>query len=161
MSLLATYRAFVAALASGQFDELPTYVDPDAYTESCVGLTGWTIGLDVALANYQFGIAAAFIDRGREELELIEGDDALVIRSRNFGTHVQPFLGVQATGHHVVYDSVDIYRAGPDGRINWRFLLCDWNGVCRQLIGEPTTSEVPLRYALQAPAGHPLAGPSA
>lgn len=161
MSLLATYRSFVTALASGQFGELPAYVDPDAYTETCVGLTGWTIGLDVALTNYQFGIATAFTERAKEELDVIEGDDALVIRSRNSGTHVQPFLGVQPTGRHVVYDSVDIYRAGPDGRINWRFLLCDWNGVHRQLLGEPATSEAPLRYALQAPAGHPLAAPSA
>jgi hypothetical protein len=55
MTLLDTYNSFVGALATGQPGLLPAFVDPDAYTETCVGLTGWTQGLDVALANLQAG----------------------------------------------------------------------------------------------------------
>jgi|APPan5920702752_1055751.scaffolds.fasta_scaffold33164_2 hypothetical protein len=51
MTLLDTYNGFMAALAAGQLDSLPAFVDPGEYTETCVRLTGWTQGLDVALAN--------------------------------------------------------------------------------------------------------------
>jgi predicted ester cyclase len=160
MTLLQMYQGFRDALVHGRMAELPEYVDADAYTENCVGLTGWTVGLDVALANFQFGIAGAFSELSSTQQDLVESDGMLVIRSRNAGRHTGTFLGVPATGRRVEYDSVDMYRAGADGRIAWRFLLCDWNGVRGQLLGEPAPSETPVRYAAQAPAGHPLGPPT-
>jgi predicted ester cyclase len=160
MTLLETYRGFTEALRERRYDDVSRFVDPVAYTETCVGLTGWTVGLDVALANYQFGVAVAFADFRAEEQDVIEGPDALVLRSRNEATHVGSFLGIEPTGKRVTWDALDMYRAGDDGRIAWRFLLCDWNGVRVQLRGGESPLETPVRWAIQAPPGHPLARPA-
>ena len=157
MTLLDTYNSFIGALATGQLGLLPAFVDPDAYTETCVGLTGWTEGLDVALANFQYGIGAAFADLNMDVRDIVQSPGSVVIRARVSATHVGTFLGVNPTGRRVVWDSIDMVKPGPDGRIAWRFSLNDWEGVRRQLLGEPAAPETPVRYAVQAPPGHPLA----
>lgn len=53
MSPLAIYRQFQSPLWAGEYGRLGEVVDIDGYTENCVGLTGWTTGLEVALRNYQ------------------------------------------------------------------------------------------------------------
>jgi predicted ester cyclase len=157
MTLLDTYNSFIGALATGQLDSLPAFVDPDAYTETCVGLTGWTQGLDVALANFQYGIGAAFADLNMDVRDIVQSPGSVVIRARVSATHAGTFLGIDPTGRRVVWDSTDMVKPGPDGRIAWRFSLNDWEGVRRQLLGEPAAPETPVRYAVQAPTGHPLA----
>jgi predicted ester cyclase len=107
-------------------------VDVDGYTENCVGLTGWTTGLATALRNYQEGIASVLTGMTLTEEDVVQSGDTLVIRSRVAATHSGPFLGVPATGRGIGYDSVDLYRI-RDGRIVWRFLLCDWHGVLAQI----------------------------
>ena len=97
MTLLDTYNGFIGALATGQLDSLPAFVDPDAYTETCVGLTGWTQGLDVALANFQFGIGASFADLSMDVRDIVEAPGSLVIRARVSATHVATFLGIDRT----------------------------------------------------------------
>ena len=87
MTLLDTYNGFIGALATGQLDQLPTFVDPDAYTEDCVGFTGWTQGLDVALANFQFGIGAAFADLAMDVRDILDSPGSLVIRAQVSATH--------------------------------------------------------------------------
>ena len=151
MTLLDTYNGFIGALATGQLDQLPTFVDPDAYTEDCVGFTGWTQGLDVALANFQFGIGAAFADLAMDVRDVVESPGGVIIRARVSATHAGTFLGIDPTGRRVVWDSIDMVKPGPDGRIVWRFSLNDWEGVRRQLLGEPAAPETPVRYAVQAP----------
>ena len=157
MTLLDTYNGFIGALATGQLDLLPSFVDPDAYTETCVGLTGWTQGLDVALANFQFGIGAVFADLTMGVRDIVESPESVVIRARVSATHVGTFLGIDPAGRRVAWDSIDMVKAGPDGRIVWRFNLNDWEGLRRQLLGEQAATESPVRYAVQAPPGHPLA----
>jgi len=157
MTLLDTYNGFIGALPTGQLDQLPIFVDPDAYTEDCVGLTGWTQGLDVALANFQFGIGAAFADLAMDVRDVVEAPGSVVIRARVSATHAGTFLGIGPTGRRVVWDSIDMVKPGADGRIVWRFSLNDWAGVRRQLLGEPAAPETPVHYAVQAPPGHPLA----
>jgi len=156
MTLLDTYHGFIGALATGQLDQLPAFVDPDAYTETCVGLTGWTQGLDVALANFQFGIGTAFADLAMDVRDVAETPGSVVIRARVSATHAGTFLGIDATGRRVVWDSIDMVKPGPDGRIVWRFNLNDWESVRRQLAGEPAAPQTPVRYAAQAPPRHPL-----
>jgi hypothetical protein len=60
------------------------------------------------------------------------------------------FLGLEPTGRRVTWEFLDMYRVGPDGRINWHFLVTDWNLVRLQLLGEasdlPTS---PTRRAVQ------------
>ena len=151
MTLLDTYNAFIEALATGQLDSLPAFVDPDAYTETCVGLTGWTQGLDVALANFQYGIGAGVADLNLDVRDIVQSPGNMVIRARVSATHAGTFLGIDPTGRRVVWDSTDMVKPGPDGRIAWRFSLNDWEGVRRQLLGEPAAPETPCAMPSKRP----------
>ncbi len=150
-SPLETYRRFEQYLREGRYDRFAEVVDVEGYVENCVGMTGWTIGLDIAVANFSQGIARALTDLASEEQDVVETADSVVIRARMAGTHTGTFLGVEPTGKRVGFDAVDWYRMGSDGRIAWRFLLCDWNGVRLQLLGEqPDLPQTPTRVAVQA-----------
>jgi predicted ester cyclase len=137
MTPLEAYRRFYSLLVSGDYGRLGDVVDVDGYTENCVGLTGWTTGLETALRNFQQGLAAALTDMTTTEEDVVESADMLVIRSRIEATHTGELLGQAPTGRRVSYDAVDMYRI-RDGRIVWRYLLCDWHGVLGQLTGEPS-----------------------
>lgn len=134
---LDIYRGFRSLLWSGDYGRLGEVVDIEGYTENCVGLTGWTTGLHTALRNYQQGVASAFTDLSSDEQDIVESEDQLVVRAQLSATHSGAFLGVAPTGRRVTYDSVDMYRV-RDGRIVWRFLLCDWHGVLAQLTANGT-----------------------
>jgi predicted ester cyclase len=129
---LEIYRRFQSCLLGGDFARLGEVADMDGYTENCVGLTGWTTGLMTALRNYQDKVASAFSGITATEEDIIEAGDALVIRSVITATHSGEFMGIPATGRTVSYDAVDMFRV-KDGRIVWRFLICDWKGVTDQL----------------------------
>lgn len=147
---LATYRRYRELLQTGAYGRLTEVVD-EKWIENCVGLTGWTVGLDIATANFAAGIARAFSGLNAEELDVLEKDDALVIRGRATATHSGPFLGIQPTGKRVAWDFVDIYRLGTEGRINWHFFVTDWNYVRLQLLGEaPDLPATPTRRVVQA-----------
>ena len=139
---LDMYRRYRGLLARGAFDQLVEVLDPN-WIESCVGLTGWTVGLDVALQNLSAGLLRGFSEFQDEELEAIESGDVLIIRGVNSAVHSGPFLGIEATGKRISWEFVDMYRTGPDGRINWHFFITDWNIVRLQLLGTapdlPTT----------------------
>ena len=152
MTGLVAFRRFQELRRLGQFDRIAEVVDTDNYVENCVGFTGWTLGFDTALANFEHGIRAIFSDVCSEEQDIIEDSRAVAIRLRTQATHTgKPFLGIVASGRRVTYDVIDMYRVGADGRINWRFLLCDWNGIRQQLLGEaPDLPSTPSRVAVQA-----------
>lgn len=129
---LEVYRRFQSYLIAGEFGRVGEVADMDGYTEMCVGLTGWTTGLATALRNFQENIAARLTDMVPTEHDVIQTDDTLVIRGSFEVTHSGEFLGVPPTGRRVCFDWVDIYRVA-DGRIVWRYLLCDWKGLLDQL----------------------------
>jgi len=133
---LEVYRRFQALLFGGDFARLGEVADMDGYRENCVGLTGWTTGMATALRNYQVHVASAFSDLNSTEEDIVEAGDTLVIRSALTATHTGEFLGIPPTGRKVSYDAVDMFRV-TDGRITWRFLLCDWKGVIEQLTADP------------------------
>ena len=132
---LGIYRRFQSYLLTGEFGRLGEVADLDGYTENCVGLTGWTTGLMTALGNYQAKVVSAFSDLAMTEEDVIEAGDTLVIRSVITAAHTGEFLGIAPTGRKVSYDAVDMYRVA-DGRIVWRFLICDWKGVVDQLTAD-------------------------
>lgn len=147
---LGAYRRYRELLQTGASGRLTEVVD-ERWIENCVGLTGWTVGLDIATANFAAGIARAFSGLNAEELDVLEKDDALVTRGRATATHSGPFRGVQPTGKRVAWDFVDTYRLGADGRINWHFFVTDWNFVRLQLLGgAPDLPATPTRRAVQA-----------
>jgi predicted ester cyclase len=84
---------------------------------------------------------------------VVEDGDALVIRGQNSAVHTGRFLGVEPTGRRVSWEHLDMYRAGPDGRLNWHFLATDWNLVRLQLLGQaPDLPVTPARRAAAAEA---------
>jgi len=148
--VLDTYRRYTELLFSGDYAHLTDVVDED-YVDTCVGLTGWTRGLDIASANFAAGIAAAYPDMTREEYDYIEDGDMLAIRGRSEGTHSAPFLGLEPTGRRATWEFADLYRLGADGRLNWHFYVTDWNIVRLQLLGEaPDLPATPERRAVLA-----------
>lgn len=129
---LEVYRRFQSYLLNGEFARVGEVADVDGYTENCVGLTGWTTGLQTALRNFQENIASRLTDMAVTEHDLIEAGDMLVIRGTFEVTHSGQFLGVAPTGRRVSFDWIDMYRVAG-GRIVWRFLLCDWKGLLDKL----------------------------
>ena len=142
--VLDTYNRYRELLFKGDFAHLTDVADED-FVETCVGLTGWTRGLDIAAANFAAGIGAAFSDMTAQEYDHVEAGDTLAIRGRGEGTHTGHFLGLEPTGRRASWEFADLYRLGADGRINWHFFVTDWNIVRLQLLGEapdlPTTPE--------------------
>ena len=129
---LEVYRRFQSYLLHGEFARVGEVADLDGYTENCVGLTGWTTGLQIALRNFQENIASRLTDMAVTEHDVIETGDVLVIRGTFEVTHSGEFLGVPPTGRRVSFDWIDMYRVAG-GRIVWRFLLCDWKGLLDKL----------------------------
>lgn len=137
---LDVYRQFQSFLINGEYSRLAEVADLDGYTERCVGLTGWTTGLQVALRNFQDNIASRLTGMASTENDIVQTGDTLVIRGSYEVTHSGEFLGVPPTGRRVCYDWVDMYRV-TGGRIVWRYLLCDWKGLLDQL----TAPQVPAQ----------------
>jgi len=137
---LDVYRQFQSFLINGEYGRLAEVADLDGYTERCVGLTGWTTGLQVALRNFQENIASRLTGMASTENDIVQTGDMLVIRGSYEVTHSGEFLGVPPTGRRVCYDWVDMYRV-TGGRIVWRYLLCDWKGLLDQL----TAPQVPAQ----------------
>jgi predicted ester cyclase len=125
-TVLDTYNRYRQLLYSGDFAHLSDVVDED-FVETCVGLTRWTRGLDIAAANFAAGIGAAFSDMTSHEYDHIEDGDTLAIRVRAEGTHTGRFLGLEPTGRRASWEFADLYRLGADGRIPWHFFVTDWN----------------------------------
>ena len=147
---LEAYRRYRDLAGRGEFSRISEVLDEN-WVENCLGLTGWTLGLDIALANLQAGFGQAFSDLHVTEHEVIEDGDALVIRGENSAVHTGRFLGIEPTGRRVSWEFLDMYRAGPDGRLNWHFLATDWNLVRLQLLGQaPDLPATPTRRAVQA-----------
>jgi predicted ester cyclase len=130
---LEVYRRFQHVLLTGDFARLPEVVDVEGYTEKCEGLTDWTTGIQIALANYQRNVLAALSELHGSEQTVVQGADSVVIRTQYEATHTGTFLGIAPTGRHVAYEAVDILRVADD-RIVWRYLLMDLYGIERQLL---------------------------
>jgi predicted ester cyclase len=129
---LDTYRLFQQYLFTNEYTRLPEVVDVAGYTEKCVGLTEWTTGLEIALANFQRNVTSALSDMRSTEETIVEGVDTLVIRSLIEATHSGTFLGIAPTGRQVSFEAVDMLRVA-DHRIVWRYLLFDLYGIQSQL----------------------------
>ena len=129
---LEVYRRFQSYLLNGEFARVGEVADVDGYTENCAGLTGWTTGLQTALRNVQENNASRLTDMAVTEHDVVEAGDMLVIRGTFEVTHSGQFLGVAPTGRRVCFDWIDMYRI-TEGRIVWRFLLCDWKGLLDKL----------------------------
>jgi predicted ester cyclase len=66
------------------------------------------------------------------EQTVVEGADAVVIRTLYEATQTGAFLGIAPTGKHIAFEAVDIFLLADD-HIVWRYLLMDLYGIERQL----------------------------
>jgi hypothetical protein len=143
-------RTWRERIPSGDNARLAEVVDLEGYTETCLGLTGWTTGFDIALGNYYRNMVQPWSDMVGTEEEVITGphaaaaggmdfdghrveaSDAVVIRSRVEATHVGEFLGVAATGRRVAWDTLAVVWV-RDGRVVGQWAQPDLWGIHRQL----------------------------
>jgi predicted ester cyclase len=129
---LAVYRAWQRALAAQDMAATAQVVDLAGYHEICLGLTDWTAGYEVALGNYVKNMIQPWADHQATEQEIVEGEDAVTVRSSHEATHVGLFLGVAPTGRRVHWDSVGIVHV-KDGRVIGQWAQPDLYGIYRQL----------------------------
>lgn len=129
---LAVYRAWQRALASQDMNAMAQVVDLEAYHEICLGLTGWTTGYSIALANYMKNMVAPWSDMVTTEEEVVEGEEAVTVRLSIEATHVGPFLDIAPTGRRIRWDHVSIVRV-KDGRVVGQWAQPDLFGIYRQL----------------------------
>ncbi len=132
-SPLEIYREWQRRQQTRDFEHLGEVVDLEGYTENCLGLTGWTTGYDVAYQNFVKNMVAPWTDRQTTVEEIVEGQDAVVIRIRTEATHVGEFLGIPATGLRIAWDSVTIVKV-KDGRVVGQWAQPDLWGIHQQLI---------------------------
>jgi ketosteroid isomerase-like protein len=137
---------------AGDLDSLGEVVDLEGYTETCLGLTGWTKGYDVARRNYVHNLIEPWKDMVTTEEEVVAGpdshrgqpmafdgysvdvDDTVVVRSRTEATQVGEFLGVAPTGKRIVWNSVALVWV-KDGRVVGQWAQPDLWSMYRQITG--------------------------
>jgi predicted ester cyclase len=122
--------------AAGEVDELDEVVDLDAYTENCLGLTGWTTGYATASANFEKNMVEPWAEREQTIEEVVQSEDAVVIRQHIEATHVGEFLGIPATNRRIGWDAVTIVRVKND-RVVGAWIQPDLWGIHQQLTASP------------------------
>jgi predicted ester cyclase len=120
------------AIGAGDPSRFSETVDTEGYTENCLGLTGWTTGFEVALANLKRNMFAPFREMTTSVEEIVEGETTVVIRSRNEAIHAGEFLGIAATGRRIVWDAIAIVHT-RNGRVVGMWAQPDLYGIYRQL----------------------------
>ena len=129
---LRVYRAWQQALAAQDMEATARVVDVAAYREVCLGLTDWTTGYDLAFANFYKNMIQPWSEMRFNEQEVVEGVDAVTVRSSVEATHVGPFLGIEPTGRRVRWDNVSIVHV-RDGKVVGQWAQPDLYGIYRQL----------------------------
>jgi steroid delta-isomerase-like uncharacterized protein len=107
-------RAFSdAAFNPHRADKAADYMTPDIKWHG--GTLGTVQGRD-NFAGLIGAIVAALPDLRNVEQDIIAERDIVSVRATVEGTHKGDLLGIPASGRHVQWDAVDVYRVA-DGRI--------------------------------------------
>ena len=114
---------------AGNLDAIDELVAPDFVNHNPLpGATPDRTGFKAAFRN----LHAAFPDLHAIDSDLVaEGDRVVALRGFE-GTHNGPFLGVPATGRHIILDGMTVFRV-VNGQISERRGVLDMLGVMRQL----------------------------
>jgi predicted ester cyclase len=86
----------------------------------------------VALQNYAKNIPSAFGELEFTIVDVVEGADALAVRSRAEGTHIGTFLGLAPTGRRIAWDNVAIVHVDA-GKVAGQWIQADLWGMYQQL----------------------------
>ena len=107
-------RAFIeTAFNQHQADRAAEYMTPD------IKWHGGTLGTVEGRENFSgliSAIVSALPDLHNVEQDIIAERDIVAVRAVVEGTHKGDLLGIPASGRHVRWDAVDVYRVA-DGRI--------------------------------------------
>jgi len=107
-------RAFIeTAFNQHQADHAADFLTPD------IQLHGGTMGTVAARDNFAgliSAIVSALPDLHNAEQDIIAERDIVSVRAVVDGTHKGDLLGIPASGKHVRWDAVDVYRV-VDGKI--------------------------------------------
>ena len=107
-------RAFIeAAFNQHRADKAAEYMTPDIKWHG--GTLGTVEGRD-NFAGLIGAIVAALPDLRNVEQDVIAERDIVSVRAVVEGTHKGDLLGIPASGKHVQWDAVDVYRV-KDGKI--------------------------------------------
>ncbi|HEX6556104.1 MAG TPA: ester cyclase [Ktedonobacteraceae bacterium] len=131
-SSLEIYNAWQSRQMAGDFEHLGEVVDLEGFRDICIGLSDWTTGYEAAFQNLTRNILIPLADLHMTVEEIVEGEDAVVVRQRIEATHVNEFLGIPATGRHVSWDAVTMVKV-KDGRVVENYTLLDLYGILRQI----------------------------
>jgi predicted ester cyclase len=77
--------------------------------------------------------ASAFPDLHVEVLDLIAGDDRVVVRARMTGTHEGSFVGIPASGRTVEHEFADVARFNDHGQLVEIWNYADSLALAQQL----------------------------
>jgi len=92
------------------------------------GGTVGTVSGSANVAGLFAGVVAAFPDAHITIDDIFGQGDQVVVRVVVSGTQEGPILGIPASGRHVQWDGVDIYRLS-DGKISNIWAGDDWTAI--------------------------------
>jgi hypothetical protein len=90
---LEIFNAWQSRQQAGDFSHLGEVVDLTGFRDICIGLSDWTTGYQAAFANLTRNILTPFADLRMTVEDVIEGQDAVVVREQVEATHMGDFLG--------------------------------------------------------------------
>ena len=131
-SPLEVYNEWQRRQNAREFEHLGEVVDLEGFRDICIGLSDWTTGYQAAFQNLTRNILIPLADLQMTVEDLIEGEDAVVVRLHVEGTHVSDFLGVPATGRRVSWEAVTVVKVKDDRVVENNTLLNLW-GIYQQL----------------------------
>jgi predicted ester cyclase len=131
-SPLEIYNEWQSRQMARDFEHLGEVVDLEGFRDICIGLSGWTTGYEAAFQNLTRNILTPLADLHMTIEEIVEGQDAVVVRLHAEATQVSEFLGFPATGRRVSWDAVTIVKV-KDGRVIENYTLLDLWGIYQQL----------------------------
>jgi predicted ester cyclase len=132
-SPLEIYKEWQSRQRARDFEHLGEVVDLEGFRDLCLGLSGWVTGYETAFQNLTRNMLIPFTDWHATIEDIVEGQDAVVVRQRAEATHVAEFLGVPATGRRVSWETVTIVKV-KDGRVVENRSQPDLWGIYQQLI---------------------------
>jgi len=131
-SPLEIYNEWQSRQKAQDFEHLGEVVDLEGFRDICIGLSDWTTGYETAFQNLTRNILIPLADLHMTIEEIVEGEDAVVVRQQIEATHVSEFLGIPATGRRVSWDAVTMVKV-KDGRVIENYTLLDLWGIYQQL----------------------------
>lgn len=131
-SPLEIFDAWQSRQQAGDVAHLGDVVDLEGFRDICIGLSDWTTGYQAAFANLTRNILTPFADLRMTAEDIVEGQDAVVIRERVEATHVGDFLGIPATGRRITWEAVIMVKV-KDDRVVQNFTMLNLWGIYQQM----------------------------